>query len=91
MAINAAKKPRVKVYKRARASPDSPRPYRLWDADAKRNLQWRYYSASYRAHIAALIECKKAQEGFVVEVYNAANGALLGQYKRLSSSVAFFK
>lgn len=83
-----AKKERVRVYKRARAASDSPRPYRLWDASAKRNVRWRYYTYPKRAHIAAMIECRWSREiGLVIEVYNAATGELLAQYKRGESSV----
>ena len=77
--------------KRARADEDSPRPYRLWDANNKINLRWRYYSDPKRAHMGAIIECRWSKEGTVIEVYNAATGQLLGQYKRLATSIAFYR
>ena len=56
------------------------RPYRLWDAKAKKALRWRYYSDHKRAHMGALIEVRWSEIGATIEVYNANNGRLLGQY-----------
>lgn len=68
---------------------ESKRPYRLWDATAKKPMRWRYYSNPKRAHMGALIEARWAKVGTVVEVYNAENGRLLGQYKRTVSTIEF--
>lgn len=65
------------------------RPYRLWHAQEKRALRWRYYADPRRAHIGALIEARYEKVGAVIEVYNAGNGRLLGQYKRTVDSVVF--
>lgn len=78
-------------FKRARAPEDSPRPFRLWNPFTKVNYRWRYYSSVRRAHIAALIEARWAKPDTVIEVYDARNGHLHGQYKRLLSTVAFMK
>lgn len=77
-------------HKRKRADPDSPRPFRLWNPINKVNYRWRYYSSVKRAHIAALIEARWAKVDTVVEVYDARNGHLHGQYKRLPTTVAFY-
>ncbi|MCC6489121.1 MAG: hypothetical protein IT364_16600 [Candidatus Hydrogenedentes bacterium] len=68
---------------------ESKRPYRLWDANAKCALRWRYYSNPKRAHMGALIEARWAKVGTVVEVYNAENGRLLGQYRRTATTIEF--
>ncbi len=65
------------------------RPYRLWDANAKQALRWRCYKHPKRAHLGALVECRWAKVGVVIEVFNANNGRLLGQYKRTPTSVEF--
>lgn len=67
----------------------SKRPYRLWDANAKAQLRWRYYSNPKRAHLGALIETRWSKVGTVVEVINSDNGRLLGQYRRTPNSVTF--
>ena len=65
------------------------RPYRLWDAVAAKTLRWRYYSDPTRAHMGALIECRWSKVGATIEVYNASNGRLLGQYTRRINTVDF--
>ena len=65
------------------------RPYRLWDANAKTALRFRYYSDSKRAHLGALIECRWSQIGVTIEVYNATTGRLLGQYTRRVNGIKF--
>lgn len=69
---------------------DPKRPYRLWDAEKKQHLRWRYYASPKKAHMSALIEARWAEVGTVIEVYDARNAALLGQYRRTPTSVAFF-
>ncbi len=70
-------------------SEGTQRPYRLWDANAKKPLRWRCYSDPKRAHIGALIDCRWAQVGTTVEVYNVSNGRMLGQYTRRVATVTF--
>lgn len=67
------------------------RPYRLWDSNEKCPLRWRYYSDSKRAHMGALIEARWGKVGTVIEVYNAENGRLLGQYKRTPTTIEFLQ
>jgi hypothetical protein len=69
--------------------PDSVRPFRLWDAKAKKALRWRCYSDKRRAHIGALIEARWSMIGTVVEVFDIRNGKLLGQYVRRLDTVTF--
>lgn len=66
---------------------ETSRPYRLWDAKAKANLRWRYYSIPKNAHMGALWEIRWAKPGTVIELYNAANGRMLVQYKRTPTGV----
>jgi hypothetical protein len=68
---------------------ETVRPFRLWDANAKHPVRYRYYSAAKRAHLGALIEARWGAVGTVIEVYDARTAALLGQYRRTVSSVAF--
>lgn len=65
------------------------RPYRLWNANEKKPYRWRYYSNPKRAHNGALLEARWAKVGVTVEVYNASNGRLLGQYTRRVNTVEF--
>lgn len=68
---------------------EAVRPFRLWDAVNKKNLQWRYYSDKKRAHIAALIEARWLAVGASIEVYDCRNGKLLGQYTRRIDTIRF--
>lgn len=65
------------------------RPYRIWNATAKQQLRYRYYSAAKRAHIGALIEARWAKVGVTLEVFNANTGRLLGQYTRGVNDIKF--
>ena len=80
------------VVKRRRKSKQKEvytRPYRL--RLGNQDLPHRYYVHSKRAHMGALIECKWSRPETVIEVYNINTGALLGQYKRMLSSVVFMR
>lgn len=76
-------------FKRARADEGAARPYRLWDAKTKANVRWRYYGTARRAHYAAMIECRWSQPGTTIEVYDARNGHLHGQYTRTPTTIQF--
>jgi len=65
------------------------RPFRLWNANLKAPVRWRYYSDKRRAHMGALYECRWAKVGTTIEVYNAGNGRLLGQYSRKVANIEF--
>lgn len=71
------------------ATEGTVRPYRLWDAKAKAPVRYRYYSDPKRAHMGALVEARWAKIGAVIEVYNALNGRLLGQYRRSLHTIEF--
>lgn len=68
---------------------EAKRPFRLWDARKKRQVQWRCYSDAKRAHNAALMETRWANVGDTIEVFDIRTGALLGQYTRKVASVGF--
>jgi hypothetical protein len=70
-------------------SEETKRPYRLWNANDKCPIRWRYYSEPRRAHVGALIEARWAKISVTIEVYNAINGRMLGQYTRRVNTVAF--
>lgn len=70
---------------------EAVRPFRLWDAKARANLRWRYYSDPKRAHMAALIEVRWMEIGSVIECYDCRTGKLLGQYRRLVDSIRFLE
>jgi hypothetical protein len=70
---------------------ETQRPYRLWDSEAKKEVRWRYYSDSTRAHNAALIEVRWSKVNTTLEVYNCVSGALLGTYKRKLDSISYTK
>src|SRR5262245_43253585 len=65
------------------------RPFRLWDAVARRNLRWRNYKDPRAAHLGALIECRWSAIGHSIEVYDVRTGRLLGQYTRRVHAVQF--
>lgn len=70
---------------------ESQRPYRLWDAQAKKNMPFRFYKDKDRACIGALIECKRAKPGFAVEVYDCTTMRLVAQYRRTPTGMTFLK
>ena len=65
------------------------RPFRLWDANAKKCLVSRNYSDLKRAHMGALIEARWAEVGVCIEVFDITKGKLRGQYTRTRDSVQF--
>ena len=70
-------------------NPDSVRPFRLWDANAKAQLRLRYYADKRRAHNAALVETRWAAVGVTIEVFDVRTAKLLGQYTRRPTTVTF--
>jgi hypothetical protein len=71
--------------------PSSARPFRLWDANAKRDLRWRCYKAARSAHLGALVEARWSKVGTSIEVYDCTTGRLHGQYTRTPTSIIFQK
>jgi hypothetical protein len=68
---------------------DPKRPFRLWNANEKKQVRYRYYSDVRRAHVAGMIEARWAKVGVTIEVYDASNGRLHGQYTRTPTSINF--
>jgi len=72
-------------------SKGSVRPFRLWDANAKKPVQWHCYKYKDKAHIGALIKTRWSKVGTAIEVYDCRNGKLLGQYILRVNNVEFFE
>ena len=70
------------------APADSPRPFRLWDANAKEHVRGRNYGSQKRAHDGALLVVRWAKVGAALEVYDARTGRLCGQYIRKPTTIA---
>jgi len=68
---------------------DTVRPFRLWDAKAKKQMPHRFYLDLRRAHMGALIEARWAEVGVCIEVFDITKGKLRGQYTRTRDSVQF--
>lgn len=58
---------------------ETARPFRLWDAKARRFLRWRYYSSARRAHDGALIEVRWSK-GEAIEVLDIRTAKWLATY-----------
>lgn len=70
---------------------DSPRPYRLWNANEKELVRYRWYKWPRNAHLGALIEARWAKPGEAFEVIDIRTASLLGQYLRTPTSVQFMQ
>lgn len=70
---------------------EAVRPYRLWDAENKKNLAYRCYSDPKRAHMAALIEARWQAVGTSIEVYDVRGSKFLGSYTRRISTILFME
>lgn len=70
---------------------EAKRPFRLWNANEKKNIQWRYYADKKRAHIGALIEARWSPIGTTIEVYDCRNAKLLGQYTRRVDTIKYME
>ena len=69
----------------------SKRPFRIWDARAKKNLPHRCYATERAAMNGALIEVRWAAVGESLEVYDITTGSLICQYTRKVNTIAFTK
>lgn len=67
------------------------RPYRIWDARAKKHLIGRNYAYERSAHNGALLIARWSKVGESLEVYDARTGQLIGQYTRRLHFVSFMK
>jgi len=79
----------VALHDRYPRNDESLRPFRLWNANTKEQMRWRYYSDKKHAHIGALIEVRWSEVGTTIEVFDTTTGRLLGQYTRKVNTVAF--
>lgn len=66
------------------------RPFRLWNAGAKKAMLYRNYKHVGNAHRGAIDEMLYAKVGVCIEVYDARNGRELGQYVRTQSGADFY-
>lgn len=67
------------------------RPFRLWDAKAKKPLAHRCYAIKENAHMGALSEARWAKVGTVYDVYDVRNGKMIGQYIRRVNTIDFWE
>lgn len=67
------------------------RPYRLWNAVAKRDMRYRYYKIKRNALDGALLEARWAKVGAVIEVYDCRTASHLGTFKRHPTTISFTK
>jgi hypothetical protein len=71
------------------AAQDSTKPIRIWDAKAKKHCVGRYYKYHRNAHDGALLMARWAKVGETLEIIDARNGKLLGQYTRKLHSISY--
>lgn len=67
------------------------RPFRLWDAQAKKHMPHKSFAIKENAHMSALYECRWQEVGRCIEVYDRRNGKLLGQYTRKVNRIDFLE
>jgi predicted DNA-binding WGR domain protein len=78
--------------KRLWSSPEpARRPYRIWDANAKKDVRYRYYAIERNALDGALLEARWGKVGTALEVYDCRHGTLLGTFKRHATTLSFTK
>jgi hypothetical protein len=56
------------------------RPYRLYSQSSKINLIGRAYKSLFRAHTAAMIECRFKPIGVAIQIYDVRNEKDMGTY-----------
>jgi len=71
-------------YTRWKDEHDEPvkRPYRLWDAVAKRDMQYRYYAHQQNALNGALLESAWSDVGTSIEVYDCRTAKHIATFTR---------
>lgn len=67
------------------------RPYRLWDAKEKKQVQWAYFLNLRHAHMRALCEAAWSRNDSVFEIFDIRNGGLRGQYQRHGQEIKFWR
>jgi len=70
---------------------DSVRPFRIWDARAKKQCIGRNFKYSRNAHDRALLMLRWGKVGMQLEVFDIETGKLMGQYVRGLHAVSFTK
>lgn len=70
---------------------DPKRPFRIWEARAKRHARGRSYVYREHAMNAALVMVKWAVPGESFEVYDVRTGRLHAQYVRKPTSIIIAK
>ena len=70
---------------------ETKRPYRLWDAKAKKALPYRCYKILRNAQIGALVEAKESNPGVTIELLHISIGKMIGQYRRRVHDVFFLE
>lgn len=71
---------------------DTSRPYRLWDANNKCQLNHRWYLIALRGHEAAVkILLSYQYVGTTYELYNIHTGRLLAQYTRTITGISIHR
>lgn len=88
--MDATKKEEL-MQQRYPVAKETLRRYRLWDTWEKADVPHRYYRWINNAHDAALRIAAWSKIGRVVEVYDASNGRLIGQYVRKVKGVEFIR
>lgn len=67
------------------------RPFRLWNAADKKQVQWAYFKNLRHAHMRALCESAWSKADAVFEVFDIRNGGLRGQYHRRGQDIKFWR
>ena len=68
---------------------EAKRPFRLWDANKKRDVRYRYYAIKRNALDGALLEVRWGKVGAALEVYDCRHGTLFGTFKRHPTTISF--
>jgi len=68
---------------------ESLRPFRIWDANKKRNVRWRCYLEVRNAVKGVMDELRWAKPGTAFEVYDIRSGKLHSQYVRREGAIQF--
>jgi hypothetical protein len=67
------------------------RPYRLWDTNDKKQVNWAFFKNLRHAHMRALCEAAWSTSDTVFEVFDIRNGGLRGQYAKKGQHIQFWR
>jgi hypothetical protein len=79
------RKPKALAVRNKKSYPknrDTVRPFRLWDAKNKVQMQWRNYAYSWSAIKGAWAEIQWVKAGQSIEVFNTTNGQWIATFTR---------